>query len=214
MKRGIGNKPQLERAAIGVRAHSGWAAVVAVTGDLGSPGILDRRRISVTDPDSRGFGQPYHFAKTLALKDAEIHLARCAGTARRLAFDGLGALAAKLRDSGCEVAAAAILAASGRPIPSLAETLASHAMIHTAEGEFFRNAFSDACDQLGIPVCRIRERELLDRAAKEFKLGRLKVKTRLNQLGRALGPPWSQDQKSAALAAWLGLSVCDAVSRS
>lgn len=197
--------PKPLRVAIGIKAHSGWAAIAAVAGDLKTPQVLDRRRISVVDPGVRGANQPYHFAKTLVLKEANAYLERSAETSRYLAAEGLAALAANLRDSGFQIVAAAIVMASGQAIPRLAETLASHALIHTAEGEFFRNAFAEGCNQLGLRIYRLRERELLDRGAAAFRMTKLKVKTRLNRLHRDLGPPWTQDQKSAALAAWLAL---------
>jgi hypothetical protein len=188
---------------IGIRAHSGWAAVVAVAGNLDSPEILARERVSLIDPGARGAKQPYHFAKTLSLKDAESHLAQCAKTARQLAAEGLQTILGRANASGRKITGCAILTASGRPIPDLPEILASHAMIHTAEGEFFRNAFADACDQLGIRTSKFRERELLGIAAAELRLAPARIKTRLAHIGRSVGPPWAQDQKSAALAAFL-----------
>jgi hypothetical protein len=55
-----------------------------------------------------------------------------------------------------------ILAASGRPLPPLESVLASHALIHTADGEHFREALAAASDGHRLPVTRIREKELLD----------------------------------------------------
>jgi len=193
----------MKRAAIGIRAHSGWAAAVAVAADVRTPRILDRQRIAVVDSGARGAIQPYHFAKNLSLPEAEAHLADCAKAARVMAIKGLRAMAENLRNAGYEMASCGLLTASGRPVPELAETLASHAMIHTAEGEFFRNVFADACAQLGIAVTKIRERELLDRASKELRVTAAQIKKQLTSLGRDLGPPWTQDQKSAALVAWL-----------
>jgi len=53
-----------------------------------------------------------------------------------------------------------MLLASGRALPSLQKILASHALIHTAEGEFFRKIVSESCESCHIPVMGIREREL------------------------------------------------------
>jgi hypothetical protein len=43
---------------------------------------------------------------------------------------------------------------------ALSKILASHALIHTAEGEFFREAFSKACEGLDLSVTGFRERNL------------------------------------------------------
>jgi len=39
----------MKRAALGIRMHSGWGMLVAVSGDADSLEILDRRRIVITD---------------------------------------------------------------------------------------------------------------------------------------------------------------------
>ena len=41
--------PRRPPAALGLRAHSGWAALVAVGGGPASPQVLDRRRIEMAD---------------------------------------------------------------------------------------------------------------------------------------------------------------------
>ena len=196
-----------KRAAIGIRAHSGWAAVVAVAGDSGEVRVVDRQRIVVVDSDGPRAKQPYHFAENLPLGEAQSHLDRCEETAIRLATAGLRSVVKTLRDSQHEVIGCGILQASGRPLPALAATLASHALIHTAEGEFFRNAFARACAEIGVPVSKIRERELFDIAAGELHIATATLKSKLANLGRELGPPWTQDQKGAALAGWLLLGA-------
>ena len=79
-------------------------------------------------------------------------------------------------------------------------------MIHTAEGEFFRQAFRDACAGLKIPVAGIRERDL-DEHAKDV-LGRhaALVTKNIAKMGKTVGAPWTSDHKSAALAAALLLA--------
>jgi hypothetical protein len=195
-----------KRAAIGIRAHSGWAAVVAVAGDSGEVRVIDRRRIIVVDSDGPRAKQPYHFAENLPLGEAQSHLDRCEKTAIRLATAGLQSVVKVLHDSQLDVVGCSILQASGRPLPALAATLASHALIHTAEGEFFRNAFARACAEIGVPVSKIRERELFDIASGELRIPAARFKSKLANLGRELGPPWTQDQKNAALVGWLLLA--------
>jgi len=94
-----------------------------------------------------------------------------------------------------------VLLASGRPLPSLSEILASHALIHTAEGEFYRGAVRKACERLEIQVTAIRERDLEERAETVFGNAASEVQRRISILGRSLGPPWTKDHKTAALAA-------------
>ncbi len=200
------SKPIMRRAAVGIRAHSGWAALVAIRCEARAVEILERRRVVLVNPEVRGASQPYHFAKQLRLKEAETYLERCTAISKRLALKVLQEVAEALLERQCELVGCGILLASGRPVPALAETLASHALIHTAEGEFFRGALREACEQLGIPVLGIRERELFDRATAELGIPLSKLKRQVANLGRSLGPPWMQDQKSAALAGWLMLA--------
>src|SRR5207253_3575847 len=75
---GHAGEKAVKRAAIGVRAHSGWAALVAVAGKPGSVQVLDRRRIVIADAQAPGANQPYHFAEKLEVQAAEKHLASCA----------------------------------------------------------------------------------------------------------------------------------------
>lgn len=188
-------------AAIGIRVHSGWGALVAVSGKAGTGQVVDRRRIQIIDARVTGATQPYHFAERLEIRAAEKHIEKCAAMAARLALDGVREVSNHLRDLGCHLCGAAILLSSARPLPGLPQILASHPMIHSAEGEFFRHAFREACEKLRIPVTGIRERELDERAHAAFGRAAPQMKKQIDDMGRTLGPPWTQDQKAAALAA-------------
>jgi hypothetical protein len=147
-----------ERVALGLRAHSGWAVLVALSGPVSEPHVVDRRRLELCD-DSFPH-QPYHAAAELA------RAAVLAAVERR-------------REDGQHVAGAGLLLSSSRPLPGeLARVRASHALIHGAEGEMYRDVLRDGC---------------------------MAVQSRLAALGKPLGPPWTQDEKLASLAAWLVL---------
>ena len=57
----------MKTAAIGVRMHSGWGALVAVSNDGGTLEIIDRQRVSLTTSGARGGNQPGF--KTLCRSD-------------------------------------------------------------------------------------------------------------------------------------------------
>jgi hypothetical protein len=191
----------MKRAAIGIRAHSGWGAVVAVSISAGSVEVIDRRRVAITVPGTPGANQPYHFAEHLDLPEAEKFLAKCGAASERLALSGIGDLVGELRDRKYRVVGSAVLLASGRPLPVLSTVLASHAMIHAAEGEFFRKAFWKACEGLDLVVTGFRERDLDQCAQTALGKAAAQVRQQIAALGRSLGPPWTQDQKAATLAA-------------
>jgi len=188
-------------AVIGASVHSGWAAIIALSGDADAPEVVDRRRIVMIDTSFTGAKQPYHFVESMELPEAGKHLARCTALSARLASAALRQMIAELQERGFEAAAGAIVLAAGRPLPGLAGILASHALIHTAEGEFFRSILREACEALGIAVTGIRGKDLAGRAATAFGASSERIQDRIAGLGRKLGPPWTQDQKSATLAA-------------
>jgi hypothetical protein len=51
----------------------------------------------------------------------------------------------------------------------------------------------------------VKERELLARAAADLGLSAARIEDRVAGMGKGIGPPWRQDQKFAAVAAWLAL---------
>ncbi len=190
----------MKDAAFGIRMHSGWGVVVCVSGNSATPEIVDRRRIVIIEPTMKGAKQPYHFAEALSLEEAERHIQKCVEASQRLALQAIremldGASARKYRVLGC-----AMLLASGRALPSLQKILASHALIHTAEGEFFRNVVREACEHFRFPVVGIRERELEERANATFGKAAARLRQHISSLGKTVGSPWTQDEKTAALA--------------
>jgi len=114
-------------AAIGFRAHSGWAAAVAVTGSAHAVAIT-RRRIEMGD------AQPYHAAARLDRAEARELVERCAARAASMAAEALRGLIGDLHRLGHEVTGCGLLLASGRPLPELESILRSHALIHSRRG--------------------------------------------------------------------------------
>jgi hypothetical protein len=199
-------KSGIKRAALGIRMHSGWGVLVTVSGQADSAETVDRRRIVITDPGMPGAKQPYHYAVNLGLAEAEKYLANCAAASERLALAAVGELVQKLGGGQYQIVGSAVLLASGRPLPSLSEILASHALIHTAEGEFYRSAVRKACQNLEIQVTAIRERDLEEQAKTVFGSAASRVRRRISTMGSSVGPPWTKDHKAAALAAALILA--------
>jgi hypothetical protein len=195
----------MKRAAIGVRMHSGWGALVAVSQSAGTVEVIDRRRIALTSPGAPGAIQPYHFAKDLELPAAEKFIGDCFTASKRLAAAAIQDVVNELRARKYRVVASAVILASGRPLPSLAKILAAHPLLHAAEGEFFREAFTKACEGLDIPVTGLRQRDLEERARTTFGKAATRISRQISEQGRTLGPPWTSDQKNATLAAFLVL---------
>src|SRR5260370_41264226 len=133
--------------------------------------------------------QPYHAAEPMKLKDAETYIQRSIDQARLLAQRALHAAIDELRKSGHEVAGCGILLASGRPAPALAAILASHALIHTAEGELFRDALRYASERCKLPVTAGKERDLFQLAAPGPPIHSRAPPAPVAGIGRELSPP-------------------------
>jgi hypothetical protein len=197
----------IKKAAIGLRAHSGWAALVALAGPATSPEVVARRRIEIADPGIRGSKQPFHAAEPLEFPDAKAYIERCSRSTERLSREALQAAMDGLRDRCTQPVGCGIILGSGRTLPALEAILKSHAMIHTAEGEFFRQALVEACEHCGIPVLGVKEKELFARGATHLRRPVSELEQRVQEMGKSVGPPWTQDQKYAALVAWMALGA-------
>ena len=183
----------MTQATLGLRVHTGWAALVALAGPRTAPRVIARHRIEMV-------GDPYmrfcyhHAAENLARAAAKRHIAKTTRTARAAAAKALGGLLRELRGEHT-VKRAAVVAANVDVPDALDTILASHALIHSAEGELFRSALVAACTKHGVAVLAVPARELRGHP--------LAVKA--TALGKGLGSPWAQDQKDAALVAWLAM---------
>src|SRR6267143_5730184 len=196
-----------KQAALGFRAHSGWTALVAVCVDRGSPAVLARNRVHLVETFTYEFRQPYHTAKKMPPDEGREFISRMQEEARRLAYRAICNLQSDLQKQELKLTRCGLLLASGRPLPNLDKILASHALIHTADGELFREAIVHASARAGLAMCTVKERELLERAGQAFRMKSAALLRRVTELGRPLGSPWTQDEKLATLAAWLALTA-------
>jgi hypothetical protein len=150
--------------------------------------VVERWRITLADATMPV--QPYHAAESRPYSQAERLIQRAEETSRRLAREELERLSAH------RVRAACVLDSSARELPDLKSVLASHALIHTAEGELYREALRRACAHLEIPLVRAREKDVMARIPPD-------IQQRIEGYAKILGPPWRQDEKLAMAAAWV-----------
>lgn len=197
-----------QKAALGFRAHSGWTAMIALGGSADAPSVVLRRRIELCNRGVSREGQPYHAAAEgiLPLPEAQTFLEECAATAAGMAQIGVRDALAELDRKGYKALGSCVLTASGRPLPELAKILGAHPLIHTAEGEFFRKAVRDGCGACGVKSRVVKEREVADETARTLSIEPAELARRIAGFGKLIGPPWRQDEKLSALAAWLVLA--------
>jgi hypothetical protein len=192
-------------AALGFAPHSGWSVLVALglEASEAQPRLLLRERIALSpseDPESK---QPYHAVESLPLEEAARRVADFLADAERRAYAAIAPLLASLAADGRRVVGAGILDSAGRRGASLEATLASHPLIHTADGDHFRSALAAASERCGLGVTRVRAKELQARAAEVLGETSEALGAALQSLRREAGPPWGADQKAAALLAWM-----------
>jgi hypothetical protein len=197
------NLMAVQTAAIGFSPHSGWAAMIVLNSSAAGLRVLSRSRVDLIeahDPESR---QPYHAVEFLCVEEATGRLDGYMAVARTLAQSAIQAQIQDLKQRGYQLTSIGIVDSASRKPGSLSSILASHALIHAADGDHFRNALSAAAELLGVRVIRTQGRTLQDQATECLRLPKSRVLDTVNKLGRQVGPPWGADQKQAALLAWI-----------
>jgi hypothetical protein len=161
--------------------------LVAVREPASSPEVLARRRVELVDGSLPR--QPYHSI-------AEEGLSLRAGQALITRVEKMAlAAAVAATESVLEAGAVDAVGVVGRVrrIPDDLETvLASHALLHAAEGDLYERALLDAAAQLGLRGF------MLDPAD-------IEIPAAVDGAGKALGPPWQKDHKLAASVALAAL---------
>jgi hypothetical protein len=194
----------MKQAAVGFREHTGWAAMVALGGSGRAPVVVARSRFELCDENLPR--AVYHAVRDMDLTGAQRLVHKVERAARRAADRQLQSAMEELSAGGYQVIGAGIATGLRRPGTGLAEILASHPLVHAAEGQLYREALAAAADLHGLPLTRFLQQDLYEQAADHVGLSDESLRAQLTGLGRALGPPWQQDQKEAAAAAWLALA--------
>ena len=193
------------KVAFGLKAHSGWAALVVI-GGTDRIDIIDRRRLELVQHDEASWAkQPYHAAEHLPAADARRLVQRGIDAAQRHATRAMRDALTRVEREGHTVSGCAVL--MGRPMPewTVDEILAVHFRMHKAEGVLFRDVLAEAAKACRQRLVAIPEHELHDHAARALGLTAGALTKKIATLGKSAGPPWGKDQKDAALAAMVAL---------
>jgi hypothetical protein len=186
-------------AVLGFRPHTYWTAAIALTGASQTPRVIERRRIDFASGDERSV---YHRVETMAADAAQAWIARVWAACEADTQRGIRALINDLADSGVTLGAAVVPIGRARFPDKLEDILKSHSHMHAAEGDFYRGVVATACTNLGLEVRRVVERDLPGLVAHLLRIDCPALEQRLKAIGAPLGPPWTEDQKLATLAAW------------
>jgi hypothetical protein len=191
-----------EPVVLGFRPHTYWTAAVALAGEADAPEVVERRKITFATGDER---MVYHRAAEVPAADAPALVAEVRVAVEGHVTEAVRAMVEDLQGAGRAVRCA-VVPTAGLKLPERIEDIVRvHARMHAAEGELYRDIVADACAGLGLKVHRVIERELFPLACDRIGTSEAVLKTRLQAMGAALGPPWSEDQKLAVLAALVHL---------
>jgi hypothetical protein len=109
-------------------------------------------------------------------------------------------------DEGAAVRSCAVVVGTfSRGVP-LESILASHALAHAAEGQLYQRALLQSAESRGLDTIAIPKRSIWEQAESALGVAEDELRDWIGELRREVGPPWAQDQKLAALAAWIALA--------
>jgi hypothetical protein len=200
----VGAKLAAMDCAIGFSLHSGWAVAVAVGGERGRPTVVLRRQVELIESELPR--QVFHAAQGLTAREAEQLVRQVERSARECAERATESLAEELAAAGHRAVAVA-LCSEPRDVPTdVRAIVANHTLIHSAEGELYREAVEAAAAWLGLPVLQVEAKRVPGEVADRLGVGADRQKALLDDLGRALGPPWRADHKQATLLAAVALA--------
>ena len=184
----------LAPACIGLKTHSGWAALVAIGKDRSQTfHLIERRRLELVD--EAWAKQPYHAAEGLRIEEARDVVRRGIDAARAIAVREMKAAMQRLKDAGYAAVSCGVITGNRMPTDwAVDDILAVHFRMHKAEGVLFQDVLLRAARACSLKAVSVNEKRLFEEAGPtQMEL--------IAQIGRKAGPPWGQDQRSAALAA-------------
>ena len=188
--------------AIGLKARTGRAVLVALGGSAARPVFVERGELRLLP---EGAFAPYHAAESLEPSAARESVHASVAAAHGLARAGIRNAVGRLKAAGHKVRAAGVLVGTGMPAWTVEEILAVHVRMHKAEGELFRDVPVAGARACGLALETLRDKSAMDDAASKLQVSPGTLATRLAELGKSAGAPWGKDQKEAAAAAWVAL---------
>jgi len=189
--------------SLGLRAYTGWAVAITLGGDPHAPRVLDRRRLSLRAPALPA--QVYHVANGLDGDAASRLIAQAIEASEYAASEAVTTLVADLRATG-PIRLAGLVVGRGPPRTPPRHARMSHSGLHGAEGELYRYTLLQAAAKAGLDVSIFVEADLNAMAETSLGLSPTELSGQLKRMGAEVGPPWTQREKSAALAGWLAMA--------
>jgi hypothetical protein len=193
-------------AALGCRAHTGWAALVVVAGGFTRPEVVLRGRAQLGDPRGRVRRNVYHAARGLEPAAAAGLVEAAERIAAEQAAAALERTVREAKDLGAVVRSCAVVVGAPAGRARLESILASHALVHAAEGRLYQAALLQGAESCGLEAVEVPKKSIWEQGESALGVTQDDLRHWIDELRRGVGPPWAQDQKLAALAAWIALA--------
>ena len=190
------------RLAIGFRVKTGRATAVVMAGPASAPRVLSRRSVLLFDPAIPESHQPWHADLELPAAESARVVPKALQAVERVARSALRELVSELPGSSA-ILGIALVASSATDPESIRNP---HMRAHAREGRLFPHALAAAAKTMRIPAVTLVESEVFDNAAAKLEKTPDAIKIAVNEMGRAVGKPWSAEEKAAAAAAWITLA--------
>jgi hypothetical protein len=192
--------PQL---AIGFRVKTGRATAVVMIGPASAPRVLSRKSLQLWDPAIPESHQPWHADFELTPDESARIVPIALKAVERVALSALRNLVDEVRSAHGSIVGIALVGGSSTDPESIHNP---HMRAHAREGQLFPQALASAAKTLRIPAVTLVESEVFTTAAAKLAKSPDAIKLAVTELGRAVGKPWSAEEKAAAAAAWITLA--------
>ncbi len=193
---------RIQAASIGFRVKTGRAIAVVVAGPAASPRVVKRCDVELCDFRNRWTRQPYHAPLELPEEQAASIVREATATVRSLGTRAVRRLAAELAAEGYRVKSIGLVVGSDIDPAKLGNL---HVRAHALEGRLYRGALERGAAACRLPCFALVERSAYQHAATALGKPPAHLKRTVTALGGAL-KPWRAEEKTATLAAWLGLA--------
>jgi hypothetical protein len=170
------------------------------------PEIVSRNRDELADPTGRVRKNVYQSARALEPEEAATLVKAAEHIAAKQAAAAIGRAVRDAAHEGAVVRSCAVVVGRFPRGVRLESILKSHALAHAAEGRLYQDALLKSARSHGLDPTAIPSQSLWEDGERELGVARAELPLWLAELRRTVGPPWAQDQKLAALAAWIALT--------
>ena len=196
-------KDKSPRIAIGFRVKTGRATAVVMAGPASAPRVLSRKSLQLWDPAVPESHQPWHAEFELPAEESARIVPKALAAVERIALSALRELVGEVQTEQGVILGISLVAGSATDPESIRNP---HMRAHAREGQLFPHALAAAARTMRIPAVMMVESEVFASAAAKLGKSPGAIKAAVAEMGRAVGKPWSAEEKCAAAAAWITLA--------